>query len=123
MEALARANRGTAHAYAEDDWSARLDDAFSERFETAVSVVPMSTGTVCNAIALACVSPPWGTVFCHRSAHVYNDESGAPEFFGNGLRLVPVEGARASCRGAHWNRPSAPARGMASTATSRLRSR
>lgn len=93
MEALTRANRGMAHAYGEDDWSMALDQAFSERFETDVSVVPMSTGTACNAIALACVSPPWGSVFCHRSAHIYSDESGAPEFFGNGLRLVPVEGA------------------------------
>lgn len=93
MEAIDRANKGTAHAYAEDDWSRQLDDAFSERFGTEVSVVPMSTGTVCNAIALACVAPPWGSVFCHRSAHIYCDESGAPEFFGNGLRLVPVEGA------------------------------
>jgi threonine aldolase len=93
MEAIEKANRGTAHAYAEDDWSARLDAAFSERFETEVSAVPMSTGTVCNAIALASVAPPWGSVYCHRSAHIYCDESGAPEFFGNGLRLVPVEGA------------------------------
>jgi len=93
MEAMEKANRGTAHAYAEDAWSAKLDAAFSERFETEVCVVPMSTGTVCNAIALACVAPPWGSVFCHRSAHIYCDESGAPEFFGGGLRLVPVEGA------------------------------
>ncbi len=94
MEAIAEANHGTAHAYGEDDWTSRLDEAFSERFQTRVSVVPMSTGTVCNAIALACVTPPWGAVFCHRSAHIYSDESGAPEFFGNGLRLVPVEGAK-----------------------------
>ena len=93
MEAIEKANRGTAHAYAEDEWSLKLDAAFSERFETDVCVIPMATGTACNAIALACVSPPWGSVFCHRAAHVYNDESGAPEFFGNGLRLVPVEGA------------------------------
>ena len=93
MEAVGKANRGTAHAYAEDDWSAKLDAAFSERFETEISVIPMATGTVCNAIALATVSPPWGSVYCHRSAHIYCDESGAPEFFGDGLRLVPVEGA------------------------------
>ena len=92
MEAIVAANHGTAHAYAEDDWSMRLDAAFSERFETETSVIPMATGTVCNAIALASVSPPWGSVFCHRNAHIYNDESGAPEFFGNGLRIVPVEG-------------------------------
>lgn len=93
FEAIAKANHGTAYAYAEDDWSEALDEAFSARFETDVAVIPLSTGTAANAIALACVSPPWGSVFCHRNAHIYNDESGAPEFFGNGLRLVPVDGA------------------------------
>jgi threonine aldolase len=92
MAALADANHGTAWAYAEDSLSERLDEAFSDLFGTATIVVPVSTGTVANSIALACVTPPWGSVFCHRNAHILNDESGAPEFFGNGLRLVPVDG-------------------------------
>lgn len=91
--ALEQANQGTAWAYAEDQWSERLDAAFSELFETETRVLPVATGTVANAIALATVSPPWGTVFCHDAAHIYSDESGAPEFFGDGLRLVPVAGA------------------------------
>lgn len=92
MEALAKANHGTAWAYAEDPLSERLDDAFSDLFGIETTVVPVSTGTVANSIALACVTPPWGSVFCHRNAHILQDESGAPEFFGNGLRLVPVDG-------------------------------
>lgn len=92
MEALIEANQGTAWAYAEDQWSERLDEAFSELFGTAATVVPVSTGTVANSIALASVAPPWGMVCCHRNAHILNDECGAPEFFGNGLRLVPVDG-------------------------------
>ena len=92
-KALEQANRGTAWAYAEDRWSERLDEAFSALFETPTTVLPVATGTVANAIALACVTPPWGTVFCHRDAHISSDESGAPEFFGNGLRLVQVDGA------------------------------
>ena len=48
---------------------------------------------ITNSIALATVTPPWGSVFCHSGAHIQNDECGAPEFFGNGLRLVPVAGA------------------------------
>jgi threonine aldolase len=92
MEALQRANEGTAWAYAEDPWSERLEAAFSELFETRTTVLPVSTGTVANSIALATVTPPWGSVFCHRNAHILNDESGAPEFFGNGLRLVPIDG-------------------------------
>ncbi len=92
MAALTEANNGTAWAYAEDPLSTRLDEAFSELFGIETTVVPLSTGTVANSIALACVTPPWGSVFCHRNAHILNDESGAPEFFGNGIRLVPVDG-------------------------------
>ena len=92
MQAMLEANHGTAWAYAEDDWSNRLNQAFSELFRTEVTVLPISTGTVANSIALATVTPPWGSVFCHSGAHIYGDECGAPEFFGNGMRLVPVAG-------------------------------
>jgi len=92
MEAIVEANQGTATAYAEDEWSLRLDQTFSRLFRTEAIVLPVATGTVANAIALATVTPPWGSVYCHESAHIQNDESGAPEFFGNGLRLVPVVG-------------------------------
>jgi len=92
LAAIQEANEGSAWAYGEDHWSERLDDAFSELFGTATTVLPVSTGTVANSIALATVTPPWGSVFCHRNAHILNDESGAPEFYGNGLRLVPIDG-------------------------------
>lgn len=93
LQAIVAANEGTAAAYAEDDWSLRLDEAFSGLFDREVRVLPVPTGTVANAIALACVTPPWGAVLCHRNAHIYCDESGAPEFYGHGLRLVTGEGA------------------------------
>ncbi len=92
LNALLEANQGTAWAYADDPWSKQLDTAFSELFETQTTVIPVSTGTIANSIALATVTPPWGSVYCHRSAHILNDESGAPEFLGNGLRLEPVDG-------------------------------
>ena len=92
MAAIVEANAGPAWAYADDQWSTLLDQAFSELFDTETTVIPLSTGTVANSIALASVTPPWGAVYCQRNAHIYNDESGAPEFYGNGLRLVPVDG-------------------------------
>ena len=92
MQAMVEANQGTAWAYADDDWSKRLNQVFSELFRTDVTVLPVSTGTVANSIALATVTPPWGSVFCHSGAHIYGDECGAPEFFGDGLRLVPMDG-------------------------------
>ena len=92
MQAIIKANQGTAWSYATDSWSDRLDSAFSDLFETRTTVLPLSTGTAANSIALACLSPPWGSVYCHEGAHILNDECGAPEFFGNGLRLVGIAG-------------------------------
>ena len=92
MAAVVEANSGSAWAYADDTLSQQLDTAFSEVFETETRVLPVSTGTVANSVALAAVTPPWGAVYCQQHAHIYNDEAGAPEFFGNGLRLVTVAG-------------------------------
>jgi threonine aldolase len=50
------------------------------------------TGTAANALALAHCTPPWGAVYCHAQAHINADECGAPEFFSNGGKLVPVPG-------------------------------
>ena len=50
------------------------------------------TGTASNALALAHVTPPWGAVLCHEDAHIATDECGAPEFFGDGLKLVGLPG-------------------------------
>ena len=44
MDALAEANLGTAHAYAEDDWTARLDQQFSSLFGIETTVIPVSKG-------------------------------------------------------------------------------
>ena len=73
MQAILEANQGTAWAYADDDWSNRLNAVFSELFRTDAVVLPVSTGTVANSIALSTVTPPWGSVFCHTGAHILND--------------------------------------------------
>jgi threonine aldolase len=70
--------------------TARLREIF-EAPEAAVHLV--ATGTAANALALACVAPPWGAIFCHREAHVAEDECGAPEFYTGGAKLVLVDGA------------------------------
>ena len=63
LEALVRANSGTAFGYGADEWTARLQRRFSELFETAVAVYPVATGTAANALALAALSPSFGAVY------------------------------------------------------------
>lgn len=93
LEALVRANTGTALGYGADDWTARLQDRFSELFETRVRVFPVATGTAANALSLAAISPSWGLVYCSELAHINTSEANAAGFFGGGLKLVPVAGS------------------------------
>src|SRR4028119_2178819 len=91
MAALQAANR-LETAYDGDTFSARLNDAFSELFETRVTALWVATGTAANSLALAALCPPHGSIVCHRDAHIQNDECGAPEFYTHGAKLVLAEG-------------------------------
>ena len=95
MAALQAANRGAASAYGADAISQRLDGLFADLFEREVAVFPVATGTAANALALACLTPPWGVVYCHEEAHVEVDECGAPEFYSGGAKLKLLPGADA----------------------------
>jgi threonine aldolase len=92
LEALLRANSGTALGYGADSWTAQLQDRFSELFETRVRVYPVATGTAANALSLAAISPSWGLVYCSAAAHINTSEANAAGFFGGGLKLAPVAG-------------------------------
>jgi threonine aldolase len=92
LEALVRANIGTALGYGADEWTARLQERFSELFEAKVRVFPVATGTAANALSLAASSPSWGLVYCSEAAHINTAEANAAGFFGGGLKLVPVPG-------------------------------
>ena len=91
LEAIAAANRLDS-AYDGDEWSARLDGAFSTLFETEVAALWVSTGTAANCLALEALCPPTGAIVCHRDAHIENDEAGAPGFFTHGAKLMLVDG-------------------------------
>ena len=93
LEALAEASRGYARGYGNDDWTQAAERRFCEIFEHDVATFLVPTGTAANALALAQVSPPWGAILCHAESHILTDECGAPEFFGNGVKLVGLAGA------------------------------
>jgi len=95
MEALLKANDGYATAYSDDRYSRELNDRLSDWFGTECQVLPISTGTAANCIALAEIIPPWGAVMCHQVAHIHNDEGGAPEFYTAGAKLMPLAGDHA----------------------------
>jgi threonine aldolase len=91
IEAIERSNRLDT-PYDGDEWSSRLDRAFSELFEREVRALWVSTGTAANCLALAALCPPYGGIICHRDAHIEVDEAGAPGFFTGGAKLILLGG-------------------------------
>ena len=91
LDALAEANRLDT-AYDGDEWSLRLDGAFSDLFETQVRALWVTTGTAANCLGLATLCPPHGGIICHRDAHIEVDEAGAPGFYTHGGKLILVDG-------------------------------
>lgn len=91
LEAIAAVNRVDT-AYDGDEWSQRLDGAFSELFGAEVRAFWVTTGTAANCLALAALCPPYRAILCHRDAHIEVDEAGAPGFFTGGAKLVLLDG-------------------------------
>ncbi|MFL6766020.1 MAG: threonine aldolase family protein [Sphingomicrobium sp.] len=91
LEAIAAANRLDT-AYDGDEWSQRLDGAFSELFGTEVRAFWVTTGTAANCLALAALCPPYRGILCHEDAHIEVDEAGAPGFFTGGAKLILLDG-------------------------------
>ena len=89
---LLAVSSGFSAPYGASVFDRNIEQRFNELFEREVAVYFVSTGTAANSLALAAVNRPGGVSFCHREAHMLEDECGAPEFFTHGARLAPVDG-------------------------------
>ena len=96
IAALAQAAQGTDNPYGDDAQTSALTATLRDLFEAPDAlVVAMATGTGANALALASIAPPYGTIYCHHKAHIAVDECGAPEFFTGGAKLSLITGEHA----------------------------
>jgi threonine aldolase len=91
-EALQEANQGHAPAYGNDPWTQRAADKIRDLFETPCEVFFVFNGTAANSLALAHSTQSYHSILCHEVAHIEKDECGAPEFFGNGSKLLLLPG-------------------------------
>ncbi len=104
LEALARANHAFAMPYGADELTAAVERRFAEIFEHEVAVFLVATGSAANALALSCLTPPFGAIYSHPLAHVAVDECGAPEFYSGGAKMVGVDGAHGKFAAADLDR-------------------
>ncbi len=94
LAALSAANEGFERSYGADALMARVERLVRDAFEAPEAAVYLvATGTAANALSIACLTPPWGAVYCHADSHIAEDECGAPEFYTAGAKLVGLPGA------------------------------
>ncbi len=92
LAAIAAVNHGHAMAYGEDAVTARARAAFDRLFGQPVSTHFVFNGTAANVLSLMAFQKPYGAVLCSDLAHLWNDESTAPERT-LGMRLIPLKSA------------------------------
>ena len=90
LERIAAVNHGHAMAYGEDAVTVRARAAFDRLFGQPVSSHFVFNGTAANVLALMAFQKPYGAVLCSDLAHLWNDESTAPER-ALGMRVIPLK--------------------------------
>jgi threonine aldolase len=100
MAALVAANSGFAPSYGEDPVTARAADLIRGLLDADAEVRFVASGTAANAICAAALCRPFESVLAHGHAHLTIDETGAPNFFGHGLKIVPLPGVSGRIDGA-----------------------
>ncbi len=93
LEAMAAVNSGSALAYGGDEVTAALQERVREVFEHPTArVFPVLSGTAANALSLSAMTPPWGSVVCHETAHIVGSEGGATSFLSGGAVMTGIAG-------------------------------
>ncbi|WP_033420270.1 threonine aldolase family protein [Nesterenkonia alba] len=88
LDAVERANHGSALPYGADAESTQLQQWAQQEFGPQAEIYPVFNGTGANVVALQAVLPRWGAAICSAQAHVNNDEGAAPERLG-AMKLLP----------------------------------
>jgi threonine aldolase len=92
LAALAEFNDGYVAGYGADPVTARAGDALRALLDADVEVRFVYSGTAANALTLSWLARPHEAVLAHENAHIVDDEVGAPEAFGGGMKIARLPG-------------------------------
>jgi threonine aldolase len=90
FEAMVKANQGSALAYGSDSVTEAMNELFKTTFTENIVARLVCTGTGANSVALATMALPHQAILCAKSAHINEDECGAPESL-SGAKLIGLE--------------------------------
>jgi threonine aldolase len=87
---LLSANEGHALGYGSDIYTEKALELFREHFGTDTETFFVFTGTAANVLGLSSVTRSWNSVIAASTAHLEQDECGAPEKF-TGCKVLTVD--------------------------------
>ncbi len=90
FKAMEAANNGHVVGYGNDPYTQKAIGIFKEKFGANTEVFFVFNGTGANVLSLSTVTQSFHSVICAETAHIQEDECGAPEKF-TGCKLIPVE--------------------------------
>lgn len=90
FKAMEAANQGHVVGYGDDPFTAEATKVFKQQFGKNTEVFFVFNGTGANVLSLSTVTSSFHSVICAETAHIQEDECGAPEKF-TGCKLLPVE--------------------------------
>lgn len=89
MQAMLEANRGQVISYGEDVYTEHAIRKIKEVLGQDIDVYFVYNGTGANVTGLAAATHSYHAVLCAETAHINEDECGAPEKFA-GCKLLPI---------------------------------
>lgn len=90
FKAMEAANTGHVTGYGTDRYTQKAIEIFKEKFGPETEVYFVFNGTGANVLGLSTVTQSFNSIICAETAHIQEDECGAPEKF-TGCKLLPVE--------------------------------
>ncbi len=90
FKSMEAANVGHVTGYGGDSITEKATRIFKDKFGEETEVFFVFNGTGANVLGLSTVTQSFNSIICGETAHIQEDECGAPEKF-TGCKLLPVE--------------------------------
>ena len=90
LKELALINNGHVIGYGSDIYTEQVKRLFKEKLGPETEAFLVFTGTAANVLGISCVTRSWNSVITASTAHLEQDECGAPEKF-TGCKVLTVD--------------------------------
>jgi threonine aldolase len=90
LKEIEGSNSGHVLGYGSDDYTEKAIELFREHFGKETATYFVFTGTAANVLGLSSVTRSWNSIITAFTAHIEQDECGAPEKF-TGCKVLTVD--------------------------------